>query len=83
MLLELLGAAAAVVLVVTYSLKARSPWYVLGFAGACIGVALFAVATDAWLFAVLEGTWALNRSAPLAATSHLNMKETNQDDRHD
>jgi len=59
MLLELLGAAAAVLLVVTYSLEARSPWYVLGFAGACIGVALFAVATEAWLFAVLEGTWAL------------------------
>ena len=59
MLLEIFGAAAAALLVVTYGLEARSHWYVLGFAGACIRVALYAVATDAWLFAVLEGLWAV------------------------
>jgi hypothetical protein len=59
MLTEVFGTAAAALLVVTYALEARSAWYVLGFAAACIGVAAYAVATDAWLFAALEGLWAL------------------------
>lgn len=59
MLLEVFGTAAAALLVVTYALEARSAWYVLGFAAACIGVASYAVATDAWLFAALEALWAL------------------------
>jgi hypothetical protein len=59
MLLEVFGTAAAALLVATYALEARSAWYVLGFAAACIGVAAYALATDAWLFAVLEGLWAL------------------------
>ena len=59
MLLEAFGVTAAALLVVTYALEARSAWFVFGFAVACIGVASYAVATDAWLFAVLEALWAL------------------------
>jgi hypothetical protein len=58
MLVELFGTVAAASLVVTYGLEARSARFVLGFAGACIAVALYALATEAWLFAPLELIWA-------------------------
>ena len=58
MLVELFGTVAAAMLVVTYGLEARSPRFVFGFAISCAAVALYAIATEAWLFAVLEFVWA-------------------------
>ncbi len=46
-------------MLVCYALEDRSPWYVLGFAVACVLAGLYAFLQGAWPFGLIEGVWSL------------------------
>ncbi len=56
--LSLFGLAAVTAMVVCYALEDRSPWFVLGFAGACALAALYAILQGAWPFGIAEAIFA-------------------------
>jgi len=53
------GVFAVTAMLLTYALEARSRWYVLGFAAACILGAIYGFLQGAWPFGVLEAAWSL------------------------
>lgn len=57
--LTLFGAAAVTLMLVSYALEQRSPWWVLVFAGACAASSLYGWLAGTWPFGVVEGVWAL------------------------
>jgi hypothetical protein len=42
-----------------YAAEERSPWYVLGFAGACLLASAYGFLQGAWPFGAVEAIWAL------------------------
>jgi len=52
--LSLFGLAATVLMLVCYALEHRSPWYVLGFAVACVLAGLYAFPQGAWPLRLVE-----------------------------
>jgi hypothetical protein len=52
--LSLFGLAATVLMLVCYALEHRSPWYVLGFAVACVLAGLYAFLQGAWPLRLVE-----------------------------
>jgi hypothetical protein len=56
--LTLFGLVAVTLMLVTYALEARSPWYVLAFAGACGLGSAYGFLQGAWPFGVVEAIWA-------------------------
>ncbi len=52
------GLLAVTLMVVCYALEARSRWYVLGFAGACVLGSIYGFLQGAWPFGVVEAIWA-------------------------
>ena len=64
MLIETFGFVSVSAMVLFYSLEARSPSYVLAFAGSCLSAAAYAALIGSWPFATVESLWsviALNR----------------------
>jgi hypothetical protein len=62
--LTLFGLFAVTAMLVTYALEARSPWFVLAFAGACALGSIYGFLQGAWPFGLVEAVWsvvALNR----------------------
>jgi hypothetical protein len=57
--LTLFGLAAVTLMLVCYALEARSPWFVLGFAGACAAGSAYGFLQGAWPFGAVEAVWAL------------------------
>jgi len=57
--LSLFGLAAVTLMLVTYALEARSPWFVLGFAAACALGSIYGFLQGAWPFGLVEAIWAL------------------------
>ncbi len=57
-MLTAFGAAAAATMVTAYALESRGNGWILVFAAGCLGTAIYGVATEAWIFAVLETLWA-------------------------
>ena len=57
-MLTAFGVVAAVVMVVSYGLEWRGPLWVATFAVGCVGAAVYAVLTGAWVFVALELVWA-------------------------
>jgi len=57
-LLTAFGLLAVTAMLITYALEDRSPWYVLGFAGACLLGSAYGFLQGAWPFGVLEAVWA-------------------------
>ena len=57
-MLTTVGVVAAGAMVTSYALESRHRRWVAVFAVACAVTALYAVATGAWLFAILEFVWA-------------------------
>ncbi|MFZ1016584.1 MAG: hypothetical protein WAN39_01790 [Candidatus Cybelea sp.] len=45
-------------MLVTYALERRSPWYVLGFAGACALGSAYGFLQGAWPFGIVEAVFA-------------------------
>ena len=52
------GLFAVTAMLVTYSLEARSPWWTLAFAGACLLGSAYGFAQGAWPFGLVEAVWA-------------------------
>lgn len=55
--LTLFGLAAVTAGLVCYSLEARSPWWVLGFAVANLCAAIYGFLQGAWPFGLIELFW--------------------------
>ena len=53
------GLFAVTAMLVCYALDARSPWWRLGFAGACLLGSAYGFLQGAWPFGVVEGVWSL------------------------
>lgn len=53
------GLFAVSAMLVTYALEARSRWFVLAFAGACLLGSAYGFLQGAWPFGVVEAVWAL------------------------
>jgi hypothetical protein len=56
--LTLFGLFAVTAMLVCYALEDRSPWYILGFAGACALGSAYGFLQGAWPFGVVEAIWA-------------------------
>ncbi|QXX76017.1 hypothetical protein [Methylovirgula sp. HY1] len=52
------GLFAVTAMLICYALEARSPWWTLGFAGACLLGSTYGFLQGAWPFGVVEGVWA-------------------------
>jgi hypothetical protein len=53
------GLFAVTAMLVCYSLEDRSPWFVLGFAGACALGSVYGFLQGAWPFGVVEAVWSV------------------------
>lgn len=53
------GLFAVTAMLVCYALEARSPWFILGFAGACALGSAYGFLQGAWPFGLVEAIWSL------------------------
>jgi len=53
------GLFAVTAMLVTYALEARSRWFILGFAAACVLGSVYGFLQGAWPFGIVEAMWAL------------------------
>ena len=53
------GLFAVTMMLLTYALEARSPWWVLAFAGSCILGSVYGFLQGAWPFGLVEGIWSI------------------------
>jgi hypothetical protein len=53
------GLFAVTAMLVTYALEARSRWFILGFAAACVLGSVYGFLQGAWPFGIVEAIWAL------------------------
>jgi hypothetical protein len=62
-----------------YSLEARSHWFILAFAGACVLGSIYGFLQGAWPFGIVEAIWScvalrrwwLNPQDPIGANPNL------------
>ena len=57
--LTLFGLFAVTAMLVSYALEDRSPWFILGFAGACGLGSLYGFLQGAWPFGLVEAVWSV------------------------
>ncbi len=57
--LTVFGLFSVTAMLVCYALEARSPWFILGFAGACMLGSIYGFLQGAWPFGVVEAVWSL------------------------
>lgn len=57
--LQLFGLGAVSLMLVCYALEARSHWFVLGFAAACVLGSAYGFLQGAWPFGLVEAVWAV------------------------
>ncbi len=57
--LSLFGLFAVTAMLVCYAFEKRSPWFILGFAAACVLGAVYGFLQGAWPFGIVETVWAL------------------------
>ena len=55
--LTIFGLIAVAAMLVFYTLEARSPWFILAFAGSCVLGATYGFLQGAWPFGVVEAVW--------------------------
>jgi len=53
------GLFAVTAMLLTYALEPRSPWFILGFAGACALGSIYGFLQGAWPFGLVEAIWSL------------------------
>ncbi|MBI4723903.1 MAG: hypothetical protein HY765_02555 [Rhodomicrobium sp.] len=53
------GLFAVSLMLVLYAVEDRSPWFVLGFAGACLLASAYGFLQGAWPFGAVEAVWAV------------------------
>jgi len=57
--LTLFGLFAVSAMLVCYALEARSPWFILAFAGSCALGSVYGFLQGAWPFGLVEAVWSL------------------------
>ena len=57
MALTIFGALAVSAMLLFYALEARSGWFVLAFAGACVASSAYGFLQGAWPFGAVELIW--------------------------
>jgi hypothetical protein len=57
--LQLFGLFAVTAMLLCYALEDRSPWCILGFAGACALGSAYGFLQGAWPFGLVEAVWAV------------------------
>lgn len=57
--LTIFGLCAVSMMLVTYAMEARSPWFTLAFAGSCALGSTYGFLQGAWPFGLVEGIWTL------------------------
>jgi hypothetical protein len=57
--LTIFGLVAVSLMLLFYTLEDRSPWFVFGFAAACVMGSTYGFLQGAWPFGMVEGIWAL------------------------
>ena len=57
--LTVFGLVAVSLMLVCYAFEARSPWWILGFAGACALGSAYGFLQGAWPFGLVEAIWSL------------------------
>ena len=55
--LTIFGALAVTAMLVFYALEARSAWFVVVFAGACVASSAYGFMQGAWPFGIVELVW--------------------------
>ena len=55
--LTLFGLFAVTAMLVFYAVEARSPYFVLAFAAACVMASVYGFLQGAWPFGIVEGIW--------------------------
>ncbi|MGA2544067.1 MAG: hypothetical protein ABSG78_21165 [Verrucomicrobiota bacterium] len=55
--LTLFGLFSVTAMLVCYALEARSRWFILAFAGACVLGSIYGFLQGAWPFGVVEAVW--------------------------
>jgi len=58
-LLTTFGLFAVGAMLVCYAFEQRSPWFILGFAVACVLGSVYGFLQGAWPFGVVEAVWAI------------------------
>lgn len=53
------GLFAVTAMLITYALEARSPWFILAFAGSCALGSAYGFLQGAWPFGLVEAIWTL------------------------
>lgn len=56
-LLSAFGLFAVIAMLVTYALEARSNWFILAFALACVLGSVYGFLQGAWPFGLVEAVW--------------------------
>lgn len=56
--LSLFGLFAVTAMLVCYAFEARSPWFILAFAVACVLGSVYGFLQGAWPFGIVEAVWA-------------------------
>jgi len=57
--LSLFGLFAVTAMLVCYALEARSRWFILAFAGACMLGSAYGFLQGAWPFGLVEAVWSV------------------------
>ena len=55
----LFGLVAVTLMLICYALEARSPWFILAFAGACARGSAYGFLQGAWPFGLIEAIWSM------------------------
>jgi hypothetical protein len=55
--LTLFGLVAVTAMLVFYAVEARSPYFILAFAAACVMASVYGFLQGAWPFGIVEGVW--------------------------
>jgi hypothetical protein len=53
------GLFAVTAMLICYALEKRSPWYILGFAVACVLGSAYGFLQGAWPFGLVEAVWSM------------------------
>ena len=58
-ILTVFGLIAVMLMLIFYALEARSRWYTLAFAAACVLGSVYGFLQGAWPFGLVEAVWSL------------------------
>jgi hypothetical protein len=80
--LTIFGACAVSIMLLSYALERRFPWWILVFGLACAASSVYGWMPGTWPFGVVEGIWCLvvlrrwwlARTSGIASKSHLELR---------